>query len=263
MAIIDRQWLNANEGRNYPITDVVTRVADDGVVLPNTFLVDAYIRVPYTQYKQIYVSAASVGPGVVSVVFSAYDSPSVVPLGAVTVSKPVTPYKNYTIDALTEGVGGWVMFGSAVKASETFNLKFSSYTQSQLLDRCVNVYDIVPVSGIRKKYASSSLTGIVRLAGRVGSTQVVSGQRTINGEVKDVALIQVIATGNITDKMHALAGVCGHRPGELTCNKRVLTAVNNVTPDCNGNIDLEFTNGIIVGSVANGLVLDYPKGLAD
>lgn len=262
MAIIDRQFLNANEGRNYPISDVATRVADDGSVLSNSFLVDAYIRVPYVAYKRIYVSAASVGPGIVSVVFSAHDNPDIVPLGAVTVAKPVTPYKNYAIDPLVDGVGGWVMFGQDSRGDDEFNLKFSSADQTQLLDRCVNVFDVVPVSGIRKKYATDSLTGLVRLSGRIGSVQTVKGQRTINGVVKDVALIRVVSADSLVDKLHDLAGVCGHRPSELTCNKRVITAINDVTPDCDGNLDLEFTNGIVVGAVEHGLVLDYMKGMA-
>lgn len=269
MALINQEWLDANSNRSYPLHDRATRRADSGAILSNAFLTDAHLYLPASVGKTVFLAAAQVSPNLVSLLLAACDenfctssitgAPYTI-IGELSLVRPVVPGRNYSVNPLVAGVAGWVCFGKAVQ-TETFGLKFSSPDQSLFLDRCVYM-ESAPVVSMGKQNVQT-LEGLIRFSGKPGSLTVTPKTMKVNGVDTQVIAIGVDPEGG-TELLEALAGACGHRPGALTCNKRVIESINGVTPDCNGNVDLEFLGGIIVGEdPSGGLILDYPLGLHD
>ena len=274
MALIFQSWLNEAENLNRPLHDLATRRGDGGV-LPNDFITDAHLYMPSSLGKNVFIVGASCSQNLVTLVLAACEevfctpvsslSSSTTglpytPIASLSLAKPVTPYSNYAITPLQAGVAGWVSFGRAV-IDKTFSIKFDNPQQSAFLERAVYSLEDVPVISLGKAHVTP-LSGLIKLKGKPGAVTIVKKTMTVDGVSREVAAVGVDPAGGVS-LLEDLAGACGHRPQALNCNKRVITSINGVIPDCNGNVDLEFLGGIIVGEVGNGLVLDFPLGMHD
>ena len=279
MAIIRNGFQNKNENRNYPLHDAATRVDINGDKLPNEIIADIHILIPESIGAAIFVSSVGVSSGLVSVTLqAATNNPSCpgsssstgfIPIAAVSVPRPIVPFKNYPLEAIYPGVGGWIAFGQgALEVNECSHL-FDSPDASFLVDKVARAYKDLPVSSVGKVGLSTKLTGLVRLKGVEGATFTSRGVRVMNGALYVVGVIALNFSGagateqNAVDLLEEFAGICGHRPIAGNCNLEPITQINNVTPDCDGNINIRFAGLEVIGDTGDGIIIDYPLGLSD
>jgi hypothetical protein len=283
MALITRDFLNANEDRAYPIHEAATRCGINGNVIPNDLIVDANIWIPKSIGTNVYISSIGNSAKILSVTLLAVDynpicgepsssssaqptcnpTPVIKPVGVVSLVKPITPYKNYPIQPMKDGVAGWISFGSGVTKADTYFVAIDDPANGLLVNRAVRAYLVPPVTSLGKANSDRELKGIVGLTGAVGRVVVAKSTRMINGVTRDVITIGLDTTRGYVQTMQDFAGDCGKRPSAKTCDKTPILSIEDVAPDVNGNIDLLFEGDVIVGGVQDGLVLDFPYGTAD
>ncbi len=258
-------WYNLNAQRRYPLADSCTNRDDTGNVFPHDVIVDLHLRFPNTLGDFAYVSAVQLTSAVRTIVISVDAAPTPHAIAAVTVpASEFSPYRKYSVVPLVDGVAGWVAFGAYAGALPV-RANFTSRSQSQLVSRTARAYTPLPVESISKQFDSRELTGTVALHG--GTSVVVERvMRTIDDINRPVIRFALDDKTN-PDIMSELAGPVGHRPESHTCNLPVIEQLNQVTPDCDGNIDLIFVSNCAlvnepVGGSA-GLGVDFCFGLAD
>lgn len=283
MAEIFTGWQNRNENRNYPVHDRATRLSASGILLPNDILADAHLALPQSAGKFIFISSIGISTHLVSLTFLATaDDPinggalgAFVPLGTITVQKPVTIYRNYPVTAIYAGFGGWLSFGAGVADIEELALRFTDPMASVLAARAVFAYSDMPVTALGNTISDARLTGLVKLYGQEGLITVQKAVRTISGVNREVITVglDTDAAADPTQLLVDYAGPCG-RPEQRTCpeGKAILT-INGVEPDCTGNIRIrvEGLDATITGitaeqagnTVASGNIIDVPVGLED
>lgn len=284
MAIF-HDWCNQNELRNYPLADLASKKDAQGRRLPDDFLVDVNLWVPESAGTRVAVSSAAITPGLVTMTFSADGGGTPVPVAAVAVTKPVTRYRKYQVQAYYPGVGGWVAFGSAVEEHDDLALVFDNFDAAVLVPHVSRSYDDLPLLSIGKKDRAQALTGLVTLRGGddvevlactddwpVGSDPDYLDnpryKREINGEPRSCIAIRLIGDPGDYENLYTYAGPCDKSPDSFQCGRRLIQKINGVVPDCEGNIDVEFKNipaGHIVDDTGKtvGLALNYPLGLTD
>jgi hypothetical protein len=273
VAIVTTEWLNANETRRYPLHDNAALVSRGGDLLPNNLLVDAAIRIPDTVGRVVYISSLGSTSGLFTLTLlaaqqsdlddfpsSSSESSTFVPLAVLRVVKPVIPFRNYRLEAIYPGVGGWIALGSGANEQTSMSLFFDGPDDTQLLHRVVRAYRTPPVSSLGKEGYSSVLTGLIRLRGTAGVVRTYKSTRTIDGIERDVAVIGIDPAAG-TETMTRLAGSCGGRPLSGTCTKAPIESINGVMPDEDGNIDIEFRGEETVGDIGKGMIIDYPIGI--
>ena len=291
MAISFADWQNRNENRNYPLHDSASKLAVDDGQLPDDFLCDAHIMVPRSAGRFVFVSSVALSPALVSVTFLATDQDpfsnesssssssgdhGFVPLATLTLSRPVVPYRNYSVEAMYPGVGGWVSFGNGVNEQDALNLRFDDPAATLLLSRAARWYDDLPVLSLGRLDRLTELTGLVLLRGETGSVKIEKAIRKIEDVKREVITIglDLDAASDKVELLHRFAGPCGDRPEEGTCPSQAIASINGVKPDCNGNIRIRFEglDATIVGIsavgdggdlVASGNVIDIPISLDD
>lgn len=275
MPIVFQEWLNANEGRAYPINDRASRLDKNAKLLPNNIIADANIWLPKSAGRSVYLASVGLSPNLVSLTFAATDftfcegassssgTPSFVPLAVLSLTKPITRFKNYPLQAIYPGAGGWVAFGSGALSDLSIQLLFDNPEMTLMLDRCVRAFNDIPVLSISKLNLVNKLTGLVRLKGQAGVTRTFKTQRLIQGVERDVAAIGLDLSVNKVATLQEFAGECGHRPQNGDCNKAPLTEINGVKPDGNGNINIRFVGDAVPGGGDGAIVIDFPLGLAN
>jgi hypothetical protein len=265
-------WLNANEQRNYPLHDRADRTAIDGRMLPNDILVDAHIWLPRTAGRKVFVSSAGVSPSLITLTFSAAPSDpfcgtavppfAFTPLAVLRVSRPHIAFKNYDLEPLYPGVGGWVALGSCDNL-DGFSMSFQGPANTVLIDRTVHAFNDIPVVSAGKAGVLPKLTGTVWLKGVEGQTRTFATEKIINGVRRRVAAIGLDKTNELADNLALFAGDCGHRPEAENCLLHPLVEINGLKPDCNGNLNLRFEGDVVVGALdPGGLILDHPVGFS-
>ena len=272
MALIFQDWYNANEARRYPLHDAATLKSTTGAMLPNDILVDANIWIPRTAGRYIFLSSLSVTPNLVTMTFSATDATPIcgtpsgvfIPVAVLNVRRPIVRFKNYPLTPFLEGAGGWVSLGKgAVDVPAALFFSFAGPLDGLLNDRVVRAYYDIPVTKMGKAGITPTLQGLIRLAGAPGSVVTRGAVVNIDGTPRLAGLIGLDLAQNGVTRLQDLAGVCGHRPQARNCIKPAITEINDVQPDCNGNIDLEFEGLAIVGDTGDGMVLDSALGLGE
>lgn len=266
-------WGNTNELRNYPLDDLASKQADGGAELPDDLLADVQLMVPESAGKYVFVASAAVSANLVSITFSATADPiggahaTIVPICALSVQKPVTLFRNYAIDAIYPGVGGWVMFGGAAVEQHSLSLIFSDPDASILTPKAARYYRMLPVTALGKVSASAQLSGLVRLTSARGLV-LEGADMFVDGESRRVISVRTATDINTQNTLKALAGDCGARPDDDTCPKTPLQHINGVYADCDGNIQIDIQGDIPWGpiledGVQTGLMMQYPLGLVD
>ena len=255
---INFNFYNLCEQRGYPVDDSATGVDDTGTFLPHGLLVDLMLALPLS-VPGAYLAALTVTPNVATAVFASEADGT--PLAAVSVPAPVVPYQSYALDALTEGVAGWIVFGTGVTAM-TYSGRFSTPGQSRLASRTIRRYGTPPVVSLGKQGPATSLTGLVKLK---AGTDVAIGVRTvlIDGNLERAIVFGLDNTLN-RNVLARYIGDCNGRPESGTCTKTPLETINGVGPDCHGNIDIDFRH---VHAAANpnggGIILSVGVGLSE
>jgi hypothetical protein len=270
---LNRNWYTLNGTRRYPIDDGATGEGDGGENLPNNLIVDANVRLPSTLGTGVAVSSVIVSKSLVSVTLVAVAHPPVVPagasagtatfvpLGAVSVRLPIQQGRPYPINPMTEGVGGWLVFGEG--AAKLFSARFSTPQQAGLNPKTCRFYRPLPIPSIAKLNSSVRLDGVVTV--KAGpDVEILAADRVIDGQTVNAMVIRLRQNTpqNLFDKYR---GPCAGRPESNTCNRPAVEFINTVGPDCNGNLTIKFPSPLRATPIngGGGLVLDYPYGLID
>ena len=260
-------WYNSHSTRRYPLDDNATGTDDAGTRIQDNILVDCRLHWPEELGQYAFVTGITVSEFAVSVVFAAAASPTATTgfnsIAAVTVTSPVERHVMHNIRPLAAGVGGFVAFG---EVREAFVGRFSTPAQSLLAPRCCQPYAALPIPNIRKAGRDIGLVDLVSiLAGT--DLEIIAEELIVDGDVVTAMVLRLAQV--VDDSTNVLAkyiGPCGQRPESGTCNKDGIEALNDVTPDCDGNIRLVFT-GLLAGefescgSEGAGTTLDQTVGL--
>jgi hypothetical protein len=251
----------ANENRPYPVDDAATWCDDSGAFAPTDVLVDAQLAFPAAPGAAAAVLALTVSPSLVTVVFGVAGAGHA-PLAAVSLPAPVTPYQAYPVQALAPGVGGWVVFGAG--ALRPYSGRFFTAAQGRLLARCARPYAALPVSSVRQEQFAASLQGLVALlAGPdievVQETHVLWTDPSTPSAPTPVIVIRL--KDSLDQNVFQLyAGSCQHRPESGNCAQTPLRTINDVGPDCNGNIDIDF-QALVATATDGGITLALATSL--
>jgi len=284
MPVRNQNWYNLQASRRYPLDDKSTGVDDAGAFIREDIIVDCHIRFPETLGQYLYVQGITVSPNLVTVVFGAADSltdtNNNTTIAAVSISKPVATNVNYAIEALHEGVSGWVVFGAGV--STDFSGRYSTPEQTYIGLRNARPYRPLPVPTIGKIDLRTSLSGLVRMtaappvtATYIDETLLPSDQRlpkydpqtqTTNYEPIRAILFATEAPSIVFNPLTYFLGPCGQRPESGTCPKTPIERINGVQPDCvNGNINITVGSGLSVRTFAEcgGADITTPRSLEE
>lgn len=254
MDAVNPHWYVMNESRQFPLSDDASGLGDDGVRLPTDVLADLHIRFPRTAAKWAYLSSLSVTAGLVSLTIvgsttapspadcevddESIDYAEILPLASLWLPKPIVLYRPYPLKALAGGVGGWVVFGEGVRRPDDYSGRFSSPSQAFLVDKAAKPYSIRQVESLRPLGHYRPLTGVVQLQGG-DVMEVVTGVRRIEGADRRAIILRIREDQTDVD-LEDLAGECGRRPESDNCLRTPLERINNVGPDCDGEITIQF-----------------------
>ena len=282
----NREWEVQNSVRKYPLDDTATTVSDSGVLLPESFIVDANIQAPEIDYatgrklKYLYLGSAAVTSNLISLTILGSTDPAVpanqgpvgqmespfIPIASLAVLRGAfVPYRNYPLVPMQPGVMGWVVFGG-LENSEDFSLLFSSPTQSMFAPRSAQWYTLEGAKSIRAGSLRTELVGDVEfLFNPPLAADVVT--REIEGvgsrKVIEIRLAGDDGTGLPTkERMEAFAGPCHPRPESGTCTREQINTINGVSPNPEGRLILDI-HGVNVRRFLDGLCVDSEQGLAD
>jgi hypothetical protein len=237
-------FLAYNTLRRYPINDRASVTSVDGQTLPDGVLADVHLYVPESLASRVVVSSVSVTPHLIGVTFAAAGS-SFVPLASVTVPRETPAYKNVQVQPMAAGVAGWVAFGPATSLLGSWRFdtsEINGFYPAELLPRCVTAYGPTGVTSIQQKDRSERLTGRVA---------VISGQP--DQLVIERATVAVEGHGNVralvfrlneelggSDIFSRFLGPCDKSPDAGTCRKPPIFSINDVTPDEDGVLQIQF-----------------------
>lgn len=266
MGFINHNWLNAQEARRYPLDDNANGTGDDGKRMKDDAIVDLHIRWPRLAGQYAFLGGLTITPTIVTVVILAADSPTATsnftPLAAVTIEQPATEYSYYNFEPLYPGVGGFIAFGDV---EEAFNIRFSTPQQGLLSPKVGRPYDNLPIPSMRKFGRVDGLTGLVKLLPG-HDIEIVKESVNVGGTTTDAVVIRLQSPTSARNAVADYIGPCGKRPESNNCDRTGIQTINGVTPDCNGNIEIEFRNLHALnyktcGSAAAGVTLDQSYGI--
>ena len=266
MSVRSQNWYDLNEARAWPVDDTATLLSDDGTRLPNDVIADVYLRFPEILGDRAFISTLTVSTRIVTVTFLGSGS-GFTPMASISLPRPVEPYRQYELESLYPGVGGWMTFGDGINDLTDRSWRFSSSIQTLLLAQAARRYRPLPVSSVGVEGSDAELSGIVKLLGGNDITTVVE-ERLIEGVLRDVAVVKLLdkqeeSTRNLQE---LYAGACGQRPESGNCTGPApIEFVNTVAPDCCGNLSIEFQGCGDLSSITGecGVVIDCGFGLAE
>lgn len=277
MAILNNNWFNLNSTRRYPIDDSATGESDEGFDLPNDILVDIRLRFPRSLGKYASISSINCSSGIVSVTIIGHEYHPMVnnvsaaaetfsPLAVVSIPKPISPNVPYQVRALSDGVFGWIVFGEGVE--KNFAARFSNADQALLSPKLAFSYGSGTVTSISVVNNDTKLYGDVVLRG-VGDLKISREVRTYQGIGTVNGLVFTLENTSTNDNLfEKYKGKCQGRPESDSCKKTSVEYINDIYPDCDGNIDINFSqNGIkqeiLINTIYKGYALELPLGLAE
>ena len=267
MDAIHNNWLNAQASRRYPLDDNATGTGDDGRRLKDDVIVDLHMRWPSIAGAYAFLGGVTVSKKIVTAVIMAADSLDAAggftPLAAISVTQPAKDYTYYNFDPLYPGVGGFIAFGDV---KEAFNIRFSTPRQGLITPKCGRAYSQLPIPSMRKFGRVDGLTGLVRiLAGP--DLEIVKEGVNVDGIEMDALVIRLAAPTTTRNPLADYIGPCGKRPESRNCDRPGIQTINGVSPDCDGDIEIEFV-GLRAspyescGSDGAGVTIDQSLGLA-
>lgn len=266
MPIRNHNWYDLQSTRRYPLDDLSTGTADDGLRLRDNIITDMHLRFPSTLGQYAFVSGIAITERLVTLTFLAAtdldDTTTFVPLAAISLTKPVVHSRHYSLEALYPGVGGWIVFGSGI--DEDFTARFSSARQSLVSAKCARIYRPLPIPSLGKLFRDTALTGLINI--RAGADLNI-GKETITVDAVERDALVIRLNGPILNRnpLETYIGPCDKRPESRTCLKPGVEFINTVQPDCNGNIEIDF-GALLVAPFAecgNGLAIEHSAELSD
>ena len=218
------QFYNENEGRKFPFEETAT-LQSNNISLPTDLIVDLSISIPST-LTGVYCPIINITQYAISI--SLASSTLGLLVGSFARSSLV-PYKAYALSPVIDDVSGWIVFGNGIANAVTGCFQFANSVSSAIAQRCINYIDVLPVKKFIKLGGSldTYVTDIVKLKAQ--------GDLIIKKHETDTNTI-VLELGTPSD----FVGPCNKltdigRDGIVS-----LHSINNVKPDANGTIILEF-----------------------
>lgn len=267
MPVRNQNWYDLQAGRRYPLDDRSTGLDDAGEFLRDSLIVDCHLKFPEAYGNYAFISGITVTANIVTVVISASDSlvaGSSKIIAAVSVAKPLTTNTNYPLQGIVDGVAGWIAFGPGV--SDNFVGRYSTPIQTLIAPRNGRPYREMPVKTLRKYGVQEKLQNIVNIAAQA-PVFAEYAQVEILGKTANAIVLSLRGnTQNLDyEPLQYFLGPCGARPESDTCAKSPILAINGVTPDCNGNIEIVFDAGLsgYLFDGCGGIAIGAPIGLAD
>lgn len=293
MPLRTQNWYDANEARSWPLSDEASAIDNSGVRLPNRFIADLHLAFPLTAGRRAMLSAFTVTKTLVTAVIVAVDSaddPSpLTPLASFSLSKlrRIDPHRQYPLEALYPGVGGWIVLGSSATdgtaTAEAYSGRFSHPRQAILLPSTARAYRPLPIPSTGVLGHSQQLTGLVRLRGgndievvkecrEIPAHPVPAGSPQCDPDIavlRDVIVIRLkqrsqpgaVAEENLFDRYR---GPCGGRPESGTCgDPPPIEALGTVLPDCCGNIDIVLNGCARLSQVVEKALVDQAGALIE
>lgn len=277
MSAIDIEFTIGNQLRAYPLDDQATQIADGDIPFPQNLLIDCHLWMPAGDQRRAFVSAMTVSEHLVTVMISSTggrptlpaggplddDEPGAyTPLATIVVQKPIDVARLYPLSGVIPGVGGWVAFGNGVNEPGPVRVyAFADHRQSILVPCAAEGYEAIPISSLGKDTTAIELGGLVNLiAGR--NITIRRGTWTINGTEREA-----IAIGLDADTVDAAAtrdfmGNCLGSPEGDTCRVQPIYSINEVRPDCLGNLDIEVEGAeLFIDSPDQGLAVETTMGM--
>lgn len=263
MPVRNQNWYDLQAGRRYPLDDRSSGTDNAGNLIRDSILLDCHIKFPQALGSEAYVQAITVSPTLVSVLIGVTDSVNTTTVAAISLPKPITTNTNYAITPITAGVAGWVVFGYGIDSP--FVARYDQPAQSRILPRCARPYATLPVKTIRKIGLSSALSGVVNIE-VMEPIKVEQKRLTINGTLVNAlefALAKTFASTS-DNPLEYFLSPCGQRPESGTCPAQPIETINDIGPDCDGNINI-IVEGMSVYKFENcgGLGIDLAIGLVE
>ena len=278
MAIRNPNWYDLNTVRPYPLDDSATAIDDAGQRMPSNIISGLYVTFPESAGQYAYLGAVSISSSLVTVVILAASTPSgdsAVPLASVTLRKPIERDRQYPLEAMYPGVGGWIVFGEGImEGGDDYQSRFSTAAQALLSPRVARWYEELPISSVAKLGNAEALTGLVLLRGGndieivkecreiplysvPSHDPVYCGDVELGSAVRDVIVFRLVSKTIPQENVHdKYKGRCGARPENYNCGApEPIEYLGAVPPDCCGNILLEF-KGCAVASEITHLITD-------
>ena len=244
MSVRNLNWYNLQSTRRYPLDDSAVGESDDvRENLRNDILVDAHIRYPGELGKYAYVQGVTVSAGIVTVVIgvSSDVAGEGTTVAALSVAQPAAPYVNYALQPLVPGVAGWLTLGPGIESA--FSGRYAAPTQTLISHRCARPYRPLPIPSLGKLGLATTLSDQITILGE-SPVEVVKQTVAISGEPA-TALVFRLNANDVSLSYNPYTyflGSCGQRPESGTCPKTPIETINGVSPDCAGNINLNFVN---------------------
>jgi hypothetical protein len=279
MALFNNNWFNLNSTRRYPLEDSATGESDAGLDFPNDIIVDIRLRFPDSLCRYCSLSGVNISKSIVTVTIvghsrlpesgssSSYGSQEFYPVAVISLPKPVIPGIPYRLSNFSDGVSGWIVFGEGVE--NTFSARFSESSQALISVKAAASYREHPVKSINILNSNVSLTGDVLLKSS-GDLSVTIENRTIRGVgARKCVVFGLNSEGSLENLYQKYLGKCEIRPESESCNKVSVEYINNIAPDCDGNINLSFSgNGLVGQKIINssnilGMAVELPLGMAE
>ncbi len=295
-------WGNLNELRNFPLDDRAHRKDDRGNVLPNDLLTGLQVWWPLSCGRHLYVSVLTVSPHLVTLILSAANLESdesssssssssatgdaipgssssaesefvdacvisnrleCEPVAVVNLARPISPFRNYPVEAIAPGAGGWVSFGRGLEELDGIqSWSFSDPQASRVLPKLGRAYNPLPVPSVASREDTSALEGLVQLKAS-GDLSIEEGYRTVNGQ-QVRCIIVGLREDLLPDAYESYAGPVGQRPESENCDQGIaIQSISGVSPGCNGNITIALGSNVTdsLGG-PEGMVLDTAVDLS-
>jgi hypothetical protein len=161
----DANWLEKNDGRNYPLDD---RAGMDGGRLPTNALVDLHVSLPGgPDVGEPYVSRLLISRQRAELTIS---TTGLGPVLSLDVQRPEA-YRGYLLQAVLSDrpVHGLVVFGSLVSRSDTaYAGSVLSFEEGRILPSRTTRLPVLPYRGVR--VGPNLLRGVVKVEGEGGVT---------------------------------------------------------------------------------------------
>lgn len=256
-------WYDLNSMRSWPFEGPLQD--DEGKQLPYHVLVDLFIRFPDRMGYRAFVPAITVTDHLVSLIVS---STMLHPLATLSIVQPVEVGRVYPLQPMAAGIAGWAVWGDGVE-SVRGSWRYSRPADSLLQVRSAHAYSDRPVLGVKIAGSSQWLTGLVQL--KMGNDiRVYRDVREIAGQMREAIVFALdtespSAVGrNLLDEYR---GPCQGRPESYSCSSvEPLEFINNVGPDCQGRILIEFRGCAAISTLSGeecGIVVDCGYSIDD
>lgn len=216
MSKSNREWLNSNSLRAYPLRDTYKQSSDEGVPLPPTFLLDAIVAAP-SELTDLALTAIYRSDPVIVVQFRFNDST----LCSATITDTASHKSGDAYDIVTQGDYKDIVQGRIVLGELTNVLSGSFNIPLELTCVIPSLTGVTGLNVIDGDVTSKYMTGLVSLvAGR--NVQIVVQN---DNEIR----IDALETQLVSDDCPC---------SDAWTHTDPLLSINGVYPDESGNINL-------------------------